>query len=74
MAAVIAGLFKLAVAFISRDDSDRRLRAKKERLRGELKQTCPHMQITSDNSVVMIESLCQSVERNPWVICGVCGK
>ena len=73
-AAVIAGFFKIAVAFISRDNSDRQLKFKRARLRDELKQICPHIQIDSRNDMLLIESLCDSVGQNPWVTCRVCEK
>ena len=74
IAAVITGLFKLAAAFISRSNADRRLKIKRDRLRDELKQICPHIQINNRDDVVLIESLCDSVGPNPWVTCRVCGK
>ena len=74
IAAIVAGLFIIGAAFISRREPNRRLDRKKSKLRGKLKRTCPHVEAMRYDGTVFIYSLCNSVGQNPWLTCSLCGK
>ena len=74
IAAVVAGLFGIATAFISRGGLDWLIKKRKRTLVAKLKRICPHVMVECRDGTVFVESLCNSVGSNPWLTCRLCGK
>ncbi len=74
IAALVAGLFGIAKAFVSRGGLDWLIKRKRRTLVARLKRICPHIEVECRNGTAFVESLCNSVGSSPWVTCRLCGR